>query len=272
MSPARLYLLTSVLFFFMLSVFGGSDEDDQADRSEVFQVQIDNAIEENQAQQAIDGSDSEGSADDDAEEEDSQNNPDILRPLLNKAQTASLDRILAQQDNAEKMLALEGLAKTVTSVQQQAPEDSEWWLRTFIGKTVVALEDPKELRRAFIDNVPLSMFVLLPAYALLLKLLFYRRKPPIYYAEHFVFALYLHVLAFLIFSMNLLVPQETWYETPLMIGTILYLGYYSYRSMRVYYERSKWRTVWRFGVLGLGYLLLFIPAFSVVMVYSFIAF
>jgi hypothetical protein len=55
--------------------------------------------------------------------------------------------------------------------------------------------------RAAIARVPTVMFVLLPLFALLLKLLYVRRDW--FYAEHVVFALHTHAFAFLVFALAL---------------------------------------------------------------------
>jgi hypothetical protein len=59
-------------------------------------------------------------------------------------------------------------------------------------------EPPEEVRRrlaaGFADNVPVAMFFLVPAMALLLRLLF--RSAGLFFAEHAVFALHAHAVAF----------------------------------------------------------------------------
>lgn len=47
---------------------------------------------------------------------------------------------------------------------------------------VIILYDPNELAQGFLQNVPLAMVFLLPAFALLVKLIF--RRPHRYFVEH----------------------------------------------------------------------------------------
>ena len=49
-----------------------------------------------------------------------------------------------------------------------------------------------------LDRLPTVIFLLLPVFALLMKLLYVRRGW--YYAEHLVFALHTHAFAFVVFS------------------------------------------------------------------------
>src|SRR5690606_4578716 len=55
--------------------------------------------------------------------------------------------------------------------------------------------------RAFLDTIPIAIFVLLPIFALILKIFFFRRG---YYAHHLVFAFYYFSFLFATFSILLL--------------------------------------------------------------------
>ena len=94
------------------------------------------------------------------------------------------------------------------------------------------------------------MFVLLPVYALLLKLLYLRSKR--YYAEHFIFALHAHAFAFGVFLLLVLL-------SPLPgVGVLLPLwliGYFWIALKRVY--REGWiATTFKWLLLGGTYAVL----------------
>lgn len=57
-------------------------------------------------------------------------------------------------------------------------------------------EDPERFRDQFIGNLSRAMFLLLPLFALLLKLAWWKRL----YVHHFVFAMYFHAFSFLVTS------------------------------------------------------------------------
>ena len=71
---------------------------------------------------------------------------------------------------------------------------------------VIILYDPNELAQGFLQNVPLAMVFLLPAFALLVKLIF--RRPHRYFVKHLVFALHLHSAAFLVFMLLTPLPRS----------------------------------------------------------------
>jgi hypothetical protein len=97
-----------------------------------------------------------------------------------------------------------------------------------------------------LDYAPHVMFLMLPLFALLLKLLYIRRGR--YYAEHFVFALHLHAFFFLLFLVLLLLRWD-W------LGGILLLWMlaYAWLAMKRVYAQGWLRTTAKWWVLGWSY-------------------
>lgn len=100
-------------------------------------------------------------------------------------------------------------------------------------------------------NAPTAMFLLLPLYAALLKLLYARRKR--LYAEHFVFALHIHAFSLLVFSLLLLVKP-----LPLLGLLIFWPPVYAFLAMRRVYGQGLLKTGAKFVVLGASYLVAFL--------------
>jgi len=107
-----------------------------------------------------------------------------------------------------------------------------------------------QVLREYVEFVPHLVFVLLPVFALLLKLLYIRRDR--YYAEHFVFALHTHAFAFLMFTLMLLLPWA-WLDRVLL----LWMAVYVWIAMRTVYAQSIARTTIKWWLLGWSYLWLF---------------
>lgn len=109
---------------------------------------------------------------------------------------------------------------------------------------------PRDALRAVLADMlryaPHAMFVLLPVFALLLKLLYIRRGR--YYAEHVVFALHLHAFFFVLFTLMLILP---WEFVDLVLATWLVL--YTWLAMKHVYGQSWFRTTAKWVVLGLSY-------------------
>lgn len=119
--------------------------------------------------------------------------------------------------------------------------------RKFSGLTVEEAVD--RVRGELMRQAPKAMFLLLPAFALLLKLLYVRSGR--LYAEHFIFALHVHAFWFLAFALLLLLPTG-WTERLVWLWAILYLLF----ALRRVYSQNWWKTGAKFGVLGCAYWLI----------------
>lgn len=114
------------------------------------------------------------------------------------------------------------------------------------------------LVRATVSRIPTAMFLLLPLFALLLKLLYARREW--YYAEHVVFALHTHAFAFFVFSLVLLAYVWSGASEGMRLGAIQAAGvvlplYFLLAQKRVY-GQSWPKTLVKASLLGIGYVLL----------------
>jgi hypothetical protein len=121
------------------------------------------------------------------------------------------------------------------------------------------------LRQAFravvadmLDYAPHMVFMLLPLFALILKLLYVRREP--YYAEHFVFALHTHAFFFAMFLILLAVP---WLRLKGII--VIWMMLYVWLAMKRVYRQGWFRTTLKWAALGWTYnFVLFLALFALV--------
>ncbi|MBN1782422.1 DUF3667 domain-containing protein [bacterium] len=103
--------------------------------------------------------------------------------------------------------------------------------------------------KALINQIPKVLFVMLPFFALVLKLLYVRHK--ILYLEHFVFSLHMHTFMFLSLILTLFFPK--WFIIlPVLTGILIYLLV----SIRTFYGQS-----WKKSFLKMN-LLLFLYGFG----------
>ena len=144
------------------------------------------------------------------------------------------------------------------------------WLRGDVADIVHATNRTDQARataaflRAAIGRVPTVMFVLLPLFALLLKLLYVRRDW--YYAEHIVFALHTHAFAFLVFSLALgalVAPGALAAALRVVAGVAVpVIPLYFLLAMKRVYGQSWGKTVLKGTLLSVAYSLLL--AFGIV--------
>jgi len=130
-----------------------------------------------------------------------------------------------------------------------------------------------DLVNRFIHWFPYILFVSLPLFALILKLL-YRKNKRFVYSDHAVFTLYHYIFSFLLLllMMGFLKLEDLsgwgvfgWVVNFLMIAWLVYLFY----SLKRFYGKSGGHNLWRFVLLNLLGLLAFILIF-VVFIFVFI--
>lgn len=118
-------------------------------------------------------------------------------------------------------------------------------------------------------QLPKMMFMLMPLFALILSISFYRSK--MYFIEHLIYTLHVHSFLFLVYILIELVTA--FWEAArdgLMAAAFFISIWYIYRSLRRVYGRGRWHTVFKFLILGSVYFVLlaicflFIVGFSVV--------
>jgi len=109
----------------------------------------------------------------------------------------------------------------------------------------------RTLTKGMLQRAPTAAFLMLPCFALLLQLLYFRRRR--YYVEHFVFALHTHAFLFVLFTVMLLGARLPWIGPPLLLWLVIY----NYLALRKYYGGGRVVTLVRYGVLGLLYMVVF---------------
>jgi len=119
---------------------------------------------------------------------------------------------------------------------------------------------------------PQMMFVSLPLFALLLQLL-YSRKKSFYYVNHVVYTIHLYCATFIIILLGMLID--------LLMGNMsmkgsdwvsavffLFVIFYWYKSMRNFYEQRRGKTLLKYFLLGFLSLFLMAIIFTVFFIFS----
>jgi len=99
--------------------------------------------------------------------------------------------------------------------------------------------------------------LMMPALALVLKLLYIRRHR--YYVEHVVFSFHYHAFAFLIASILMIVGFEFGEELGGTLTTLFFLGVllYLYKAMRRFYVQGRIKTFLKFAIVNFAYVMIF---------------
>jgi hypothetical protein len=149
------------------------------------------------------------------------------------------------------------------SVQKVLPvNERDGWLKKSITKKSIQLqlkygnhgnEFFKSLFEKFRHSFPQLLFISLPLFALLLKLLFIKRKD-LYYVDHVIYSVHLYCAMFILQFIILVISKIEHYNylqwlqyftAPL----VLYIVWYQYKSLRNFYEQGRLKTVAKYLLL-----------------------
>lgn len=142
------------------------------------------------------------------------------------------------------------------------PDAANDWLNAQIGHIPQNLErireDPDLLINAFFSALPTALFVLVPVFALLLKLLYLFEKR--LYMEHLVIALHGHafvcamlLLGTLAGAIEQLAGQAAWLSMPLTVlqaAATLWVPVYLWLHLKNAYHQNAWMTSLKYVLLG----------------------
>jgi hypothetical protein len=120
-----------------------------------------------------------------------------------------------------------------------------------------------DFKDRFLGNIGGAMFLMLPTFALGLKLVYLNRR--LRYTEHLVFALHVH--AFWFFALLFALPDKPW------LSGIAFsiVPWYTMRAMKRVYGGRRWPRFLRACTVALLYMVVMALAFSVVMVWTLLA-
>ncbi len=151
-------------------------------------------------------------------------------------------------------------AEEYDSIERTLPpsERDGWFIRRLTKKEIGIYnkyrENPGEALNKFGESVlhklPYMLFISLPLFALLLKLVYIRRKQ-FYFADHGVFTIHLYIFTFIllmaVFALNKLRDLTRWDFIGLLIAA-LFIGlfFYLYKAMRNFYGQGRGKTVLKF--------------------------
>lgn len=109
----------------------------------------------------------------------------------------------------------------------------------------------RTLVEAVEENAPIGVFVMMPLFALILKILYVRRKR--FYVEHFVFALHTHAFVFLVGTAVLLMDND-----PVEAVIFTWFMIYLFLALKRVYGQGIIRTFLKYVALGISYSFLLI--------------
>ncbi len=150
------------------------------------------------------------------------------------------------------------------------------FIEHYLIKRNIELNDHPDPQKKFftdlIQKIPKMMFVLLPLFALILKIFYFRRRK--YYYEHLIYSFHVHSALFLSVLLMMFLSWITGFIMDisgwLSFLCIVYMIWYIYRSLRTFYGSSRWNTIAKLFGLFMVYNFLLALCFTILMAISFV--
>jgi hypothetical protein len=130
----------------------------------------------------------------------------------------------------------------------------------------------KGISENFIQRFPQILFVSLPLFALLLKILYFRRKD-IFYVNHAILSIHIYCAVFIIILSGLWLGSifsRLGGSMPDWLNTVLVLSgfFYIYKSLRNFYQQPRAKTIFKYGLFLFLLLILMIILFTIFFIFS----
>jgi len=219
-----------------------------------------------------------------------KNAADSLRILNNYNSTATplikmdLDSPPGKKDGEQIKLSKSGYqtAESYDSAQLALPKGKrDGWIKHKITRREIQIsqqfdENPggtiRELLSNFMHNFPKVLFISLPLFALVLNMLYFRRKN-FYYVDHGIFSVHLYIFSFLLllisFGLGELSSLTHWRMIIwLQIALWIYALIYYYKAMRRFYGQSRGKTILKYLLLFFLSFILQVTIFALAAIYT----
>lgn len=239
LNPISMYIFISILFFFLFTANTSINKKGILEENEVSQQEV--AQTQNSIQKAV------------------KNNKlpkeaaaaiYTIQPALDTAQAKHNDAVIytnpaGKAEGNSKLMGVEtdiAVANTLQAKFRKVLDDD------LSGEL---------FKNKLFGHLPKVMFILLPLFALILKLVYWRSSK--YYVEHLIYSIHVHSFLFLFGSLLILLGWllPSGVSEWLTLGGILVALWYIYRSLRNLYRRPRWQTVYKFCLLFFAYGFLF---------------
>lgn len=263
LNPVRFYVFTSFIFFLILFSFFVKEDDLKLEEKDVAAMSPQDSI---KLQEKLKGLDTTLPKDifkngklssllDTAKNNSSKDNFTFFRvsDYRDRKQFDSLNKLGLVKEGFFK----KGLIDKQFHMMEKYGNDKV--------KTLNALVD------AILHLVPQILFLSLPFFALILKLIYIRRIK-YYYVAHIIFTIHFYIFVYIqILLINFVgkiaeLTHQNWIDN---IAILLGFGifYYMYRAMRNFYEQGRWKTLMKLSILS--FFLIFLFIFFAILLFGF---
>jgi hypothetical protein len=253
--PAQFYLFISVLFFFL---FASSVRDADTQVSKALEKGFDSEI----SLDSVVNTEPDSLAIDQASRALKENQKFTG---MSDADVAVIDSVMKQDPNIPDLSFTFKRERLDSLIAVGAPEDEKLkamgmeedagsFQRRFYQQVLKFYEQKGDgIVQTLYDTVPIAMFLLMPLFAILLKIFYWKRGN---FAHHMVFSFYYFTFLFTVFCLSILVHKAAdlpfWLEFLIFLSLLVYLMI----ALRNFYKSSWIGAFLKSGVISFIYMLL----------------
>ncbi|HKK12734.1 MAG TPA: DUF3667 domain-containing protein [Flavobacteriaceae bacterium] len=269
--PAQMYLFISVIFFFLYSF----------NVREAVQEVNQQLKKPNVARQVSDSTELKKLALDSARMEK------LMTPLkenpvitgINKEDLKRLDSIAKAENNREvnnvlnfdfnekeidSLIAIDAPPEVIYKAMGMS-DDAGFLTRKFYAQMLKFYKDRGlgSIIQTFYDSIPLAMFFLLPIFAFILKIFYFRRGR---FSHHLVFSFYFFSFLFTVFSI-LVLTNLIWESFPGWITTLVVFStfFYLFLAVKHFYGQGWFLSFFKSNMVSFTFFVFVIPLAVVIM-------
>ncbi len=161
------------------------------------------------------------------------------------------------------------------------PAEKDGWFMHKVNRRLVEVNaryqndreaTTKEIRDSAMHRLPYMFFISLPLFALLLKLVYIRRKQ-FYFIDHGIFTIHFYIFSFLVMIAFFTVDKLeaalgwrlfSWFEFLIFIGSLFYL----YKAMRNFYGQRRFKTFVKFLIISFASVIMLSVLFVLFLIFS----
>lgn len=150
-----------------------------------------------------------------------------------------------------------GLAKLAVGLEEKLEKEEDPEQRVVIREHIRLCRSPEQAMAKILEYISWAFFLLLPLFALLLKLFYIRRKQN--YMRHLIFSIHMH--AFIYSIMIIIIGLYMSFDANLEAVTailILTLPIYTIVAMKRFYKQSVRKTIVKFFLISFMYNIVYV--------------
>lgn len=146
-----------------------------------------------------------------------------------------------------------------------------WFAKNFNEKSIEVSQKNNADKNAFVNeftehfshDIPKMMFIFLPLVALVLQLLYIRKRTEFYYVSHGIFVIHFYIVTYILMLTSIFFNWLNYVShwnifNYLALAPILAIFFYLYKAMKIFYKQSFGKTIIKFLLFNIAIFILLV--------------